>query len=97
MPSQTDFDGDWARTIAYEAKSVPRRTGMKNRLCIGFFQFTLYIKSAGRRPTLQKKRREWPRGYFAALTVTFTWALVQQHWKPPPPTPELSVRTASST
>lgn len=28
--------------------------------------------------------------YGEGATVTFTWALVQQHWKPPPPSPETS-------
>ena len=31
--------------------------------------------------------------YFAAAAFTFTatWALVQQHWKPPPPSPDESL------
>ena len=33
-------------------------------------------------------------GRGAYLTVTFTCALVQQHWKPPPPSPEMSFACA---
>ncbi len=31
------------------------------------------------------------------MTVTFTWTLVQQHWEPPPPSPEVSFSCARST